>query len=163
MSGKELFYTRPAAEKGVRLKLVTPMGAPTEHWIEIRHTLSDAYRRSVVDQGRRHFLEIARIEDPLARREAEEDAKRTTVAALVLGWSFGEGQPSPAEVKEFLRDAPQIADQIAGAANDADLFFGERSPGSSTSPDMTSSSTDDQKEASAPSDSSTNRSGSNEG
>jgi hypothetical protein len=162
MPGKELFYTRDAAEKGTRLDLVDKLGRPTQHWLRIRHVLSDEYRRAIVDQGRRHFQEISGIEDPSKRRAAEEDSKRTALAALVIAWSF-EDAPTLEAIKDLLYQAPQLADLIARSANDSDLFFEPESEISSTSPASTSGLTDDQKEASAPSDSSTARSGSSEG
>jgi hypothetical protein len=54
-------------------------------------------------------------------------------AALVKSWSFEE-PCTPASVREFLKEAPQVADAVVAAADDHSRFFGNGLTGSKNGP-----------------------------
>lgn len=150
MIGMEAFYTRQKANEGIKLPLHLPSGEPTEHWLHIRGVDSDEFRLAEAE-SRRDALRVASIEDPRERAKAIDQAKIDLLAHLVIGWSFDKECTLEA-VKEFLREAPQIADAIDRAASQRALFFGVKSSSSQDSPKPSSDSTNDQKEASKPSE-----------
>lgn len=150
MIGMEAFYTRQRANEGIKLPLYLPTGEPTEHWIHIRGIDSDEFRLAEVE-SRRDALRVASIEDPRERAKALEEAKIDLLAHLVIGWSFDKECTHEA-VKEFLREAPQIADAIDRAASQRALFFAKESSNSQNSPKPSSDSTNDQKGVDKPSE-----------
>ena len=124
------FYTRTKANTGQRVYLLGPDRSPTEQWIHILHTDSDAYRNSISETLQK-IAATAAIADEAARKAAQAELSSEAMAALVTGWSFDE-ECTRENVKQLLKEAPYIADLIDRKAADAQLFFGKGSSGSSS-------------------------------
>lgn len=133
--GMEEFMTRSRANEGHKIPLYTAAGQLTAHWVRVRGVDSDAFRMAVTKQHRR-TAEIAQLPDE-EREEAIEDAKREMVSSLVIAWSFDK-ECTLANVKAFLREAPQIAAEIDKFANRRTLFF--KMPSDSLTPTLPPSS-----------------------
>lgn len=139
MSQMEQFHTRARANEGKRLKLYTPDGKPTEHWLQVRHVWSDAFQAANEAEvsGVREAMLAAAADDAKGRADeakaavdtAKQDAKLRIWSALVAAWSFP-APCTPEAVVEFLRDAPQIGEQIDKFAADSRRFFGSDSASS---------------------------------
>lgn len=117
----EEFFTRQQANDGVEFPLSRPDGTPTDHRIRIRGVDSDAFRTAEADSGRR-LLEISLEKDKDKANAEFLEEKLKLRASLVVSWSFDK-PCTPENVREFLREAPQIADQIDRIANQRSRFF----------------------------------------
>jgi len=147
--GMEAFFTRERANEGVEVPLYTPDGTKSQHWIRIRGVDSDAFREAEANSKRDAFR-VASIEDTVERAKAIQDAKLNLIASLVISWSF-EKECTPKNVKEFFRQAPQIADAVDQVASKRALFFAKRSSSSVSTPKPSSGSTRSRKGQSKPS------------
>lgn len=146
------FFTRARANVGIRLPLYDPYtGQETEHWIHILGRDSDTFRRAEADSKRR-LVEAVKGVDPgnkaaidSALEKASDDETLALLASLVSEWSFD--APCTLEaVKEFLREAPQIADAIDRAAVKRHLFSQGVSTNSAGTPKLSSGSTSSSQE-----------------
>lgn len=137
--GMEAFFTRERANEGIEIPLYLPDGTRTEHWLRIRGVDSDHFRLAEAE-SKRDAMRVAMIEDPLERAKAIADAKLNLIAALVISWSF-EKECTLENVKEFFRQAPQIADAVDQVASKRALFFAKRSSSSLSTPKPSSGST----------------------
>lgn len=146
--GMEAFFTRERANEGVEIPLYTPDGTKTQHWIRIRGVDSDVFREAEANSKRDAFR-VASMEDSLERAKAIQDAKLNLIAALVISWSF-EKECTLENVKEFFRQAPQIADAVDQVASKRALFFAKRSSSSVSMPKPSSGSTRSRKGRSKP-------------
>lgn len=135
----EAFFTREKANEGIEVPLYLPDGTKTEHWLRIRGVDSDHFRLAEAE-SKRDAMRVAMIEDPLERAKAIADAKLNLIAALVISWSF-EKECTLENVKEFFRQAPQIADAVDQVASKRALFFAKRSSSSLSTPKPSSGST----------------------
>lgn len=121
---QELFTIRDRANEGVRLTLQSLDGKDTDHWLQVRHTWSDAFELA-------HEVEMARLQDAVLAAKGDKakvakaklDSKYRVMAALVAGWSFEE-ECTPEAVEAFLRAAPQLCDKLDRFAADSKGFFG---------------------------------------
>lgn len=147
--GMEAFFTRERANEGVEIPLYTPDGTKTQHWIRIRGVDSDVFREAEANSKRDAFR-VASMEDSLERAKAIHEAKLNLIAALVISWSF-EKECTLENVKEFFRQAPQIADAVDQVASKRALFFAKRSSSSVSTPKPSSGSTRSRKGRSKPS------------
>jgi hypothetical protein len=125
----DLFHTRTKSGEGVSVPLMLPDGSPTEHWVKVRGVDSDEYRRAD-SRARRRALDIAQEKDDAKREDMIEDTKLDVLSVLVADWSF-DRPCTQADVKEFLREAPQVADLVDKTAYKRALFFGKSSTPSS--------------------------------
>jgi hypothetical protein len=123
------FFTRSAANEGIELPLWLPDGTKSEHWIRIRGVDSDAFRAAEA-RWNRALSRIAIMDEEQQAAEMDR-ARLDLLCALVLSWSF-EQECTEANVREFLIEAPQIADAINKTAGQRALFFVNRSEPSST-------------------------------
>jgi hypothetical protein len=130
--GMEAFFTREKANEGIEIPLYLPDGTKTEHWLRIRGVDSDHFRLAEAE-SKREAMRVAMIEDPIERAKAIADAKLSLIAALVISWSFEE-ECTHENVKEFFRQAPQIADAVDQVASKRALFFGKGSSSSLGTP-----------------------------
>lgn len=137
--GMEAFFTRERANDGIEVPLYLPDGTKTEHWLRIRGVDSDHFRLAEAE-SKRDAMRVAMIEDPLERAKAIADAKLNLIAALVISWSF-EKECTLENIKEFFRQAPQIADAVDQVASKRALFFAKRSSSSLSTPKPSSGST----------------------
>ncbi|MCO1337109.1 phage tail assembly chaperone [Microbulbifer sp. OS29] len=123
----------------VKLPLYTPEGKTTEHYLEILSVDSDAFQMAQSEMQR--DLATANLEEDKAKRfELVREAKVAAAAALVTGWSLDDKFTVEA-VKELLREAPQLVEQIDRAASNRALFFASGSKTSSSGPAVSSNST----------------------
>jgi len=137
------FCTRPQANAGVHVQLKSPItGQDTEHWLLVRGQDSDEFRAEE-DAARR------RIQDAMAAlpsdqrnvakyveltKAAKAEDKLLGAASLVAAWSFADVPCTRENVVEWLRDAPQVQDQIDMVAGDRALFLASAAPPSTDSP-----------------------------
>ena len=112
------FMIRARANDGRKIFLADPAtGQLTDEWLLIRNRWCDEFQEA----------KSAAMQQALAaaRGEAAADAKDRgldLVASLVAGWSF-EPACSREAVTAFLREAPQIVDQIDRLATQDAFFF----------------------------------------
>lgn len=129
----EAFFTRERANVGIEFPLDLPDGTPTSHKIRIRGVDSDAFKMAKADSARR-LLELAASKDQKALDAvAHEEERCRLLAALVVSWSFGT-PCTPDNVAKFLREAPQLAEQIDRVSGRRALFFAKDSASSTPSP-----------------------------
>lgn len=124
MTNMEDFYTRPAANEGIKLPLQTADGKETDQWIMIRGVDSDEFRRANT-AAKRNIIRVVKIEDEAERAAMVEQESKALCASLVKSWSF-EQECTPANVIEFLTNAPRIADQIERVSAENELFLAAR-------------------------------------
>lgn len=118
--GMEAFHTRTKANEGVKFPLYMPDGTLSAHWLVIRGVDSDAFQRVKSKQTRRvgHIASL-----PEDERDAEvKDATLEMIASLVASWSF-DMECTHDNVKQFLTEAPQIAEKVDEVATRRSLFF----------------------------------------
>lgn len=134
----ESFFTRQRANEGIKLPLSLPDGSDTDHWIRIRGIDSDAFKAAEAEQRRRVYA--ASAEDDKAKLAAVlADIILENTCALVIEWSFTDRPCTPENIKNLLREAPQITDQIDRLASRRALFFTKGSTNSTPSPAPSSS------------------------
>ncbi|MBD9671561.1 hypothetical protein IB275_13340 [Pseudomonas sp. PDM21] len=129
---KEDFYTKPNADKGVKMQLMQADGSPSEHWLMVRGIDSDAFRK-VKFEGSRTMRDLPASASDWDRAAARDQAVMDSLVSLVAGWSFEE-DCTPEAVREFLTNAPIVADAVDSAAADRSRFFGIASEPSSDTP-----------------------------
>jgi hypothetical protein len=142
MSSMDVFKTRDKANDGIKVDLLTPAGEKTDHWIVVRSQLSDAFREAYKGA----LQEAARVaglnapgDDKAGQATVAEVIRARLVdcqAALIASWSFEE--PCTLEnARQFLVDAPQIADMVDRVAASNARFFGVASTSSAPTPPAT--------------------------
>ena len=127
MSDMGQFHTRTKANEGVKLPLVTPDGGATDHYLMVMGIDSDAFR-AAESLAKRAIIGAGADADI---QEIAKEAALDVVASLVSGWSFDD-ELTTDNIKGFLRDAPQIANEIDRIAGDRALFFALKSKASKT-------------------------------
>lgn len=120
----EEFFTRKIASEGRKMELTTPAGEKTDHYLLVVGIDSDRFRAASV-RAERKMLEISILTDADQKEVEESRVQRELVAELVIGWSF-EKEFTQENVLEFLREAPQIADQVDRFAANRRIFFGSK-------------------------------------
>lgn len=156
---KSRFFTRAKANEGIKIELKYPDGTPTDFWIRVRGVDSDAYKKAIAEM-RARAMELFGSEDAgskkkikdMSQGEIHEDELLNIHVALVADWNIEDdnGKPlpcTPEEIKKFLREAPQIADQINEVSTRRKLFFGKSLNGSTSQPKPISSSPSPSPEA----------------
>lgn len=134
---QDAFFTRASANEGIEFDLTLPDGTPTEHKIRIRGVDSDAFKAAEA-MSKRSILELAAIKDEKVYAERVQAAQCLLMASLVISWSF-EQECTPANVATFLREAPQITEQIDRLAFRRSLFTKASSNNSTPSSEASSS------------------------
>jgi len=138
----DLFKTRDKANEGIKVDLVAPDGSKTDHWIVVRSQLSDhfreAYKSALQEAARISSLNAPGTETAGQKQVADVIRERLVdcQAALVASWSFEE-ECTPANVRQFLIDAPQIADMVDRTAAANARFFAPASTTSAPTPPLT--------------------------
>jgi hypothetical protein len=122
------FYTVPRSEEGVEVPLLGPNNEPTEGRIRIVGQDSKAYRAASAELVRRN-AEIGAMEDRDAADILAAGYLLDFQAALITGWNFDE-EFTPANLREFLTNAPRIGAQIQGLCEQVHRFFGPASTNS---------------------------------
>ena len=125
MSDMGQFHTREKANEGVKLPLVTPDGNETDHYLMVRGIDSDAFR-AAESLAKRAIITAGADADI---QEIAKEAALDVVTSLVSAWSFDD-ELTTDNIKGFLRDAPQITNEIDRIAGDRALFFALKSKAS---------------------------------
>lgn len=118
---KEDFYTLPKATEGVEFPLEMD-GKPTGHFLRIRGTDCEQFRKARFD-GARRLRDIPEGTDEWQRGKIMDEIVLDTLTSLVAGWSF-EDECTPEAVRELLHNAPHLADAVDKAAGERARFFG---------------------------------------
>lgn len=130
MSNMNRYKIRKQAQTPQRVNLFDPAtNAETKDWLEIRSSLSDEFTAARDET----MQAVQEINEPSKekRRQMVADLQLGLKVALVAGWSFDE--PFTEEnVREWLREAPQVQQMIMSVADDSARFFGKPSEDSST-------------------------------
>ena len=118
----DAFFTRQRANEGVELPLDLPDGTPTRHRIRIRGIDSDHFRTAQAE-SRRRLVEMATSAERVTLNAEDMESERLKMlASLVASWTFD--LPCTIEnVVSFLREAPQIAQQIDKLSAKRNIFF----------------------------------------
>jgi len=140
---KSDYYTRDAANKGIKVDLVKPDGEDSGDYLRILGADSDRFRAASNDRAM-DAIDIINTKDPKEREEKELAHRISLIASLVVDWSFDE-PCTQAAVEEFLLNAPAIRDQIDQTAADRKRFLANGSPSSEPLPGQNSSSTKSRK------------------
>ena len=106
----EEFFTRSAANEGVKLPLYQPDGTRTDHYLTVRGVDSDKFR-AAESKAKRKAITIAQLDTEAERVEEIQKTERDCIAALVIDWSFDK-PCTHNNIMTFLKEAPQIADAI---------------------------------------------------
>ena len=123
MSSKNKYYIKANSDKGVKIPLLLN-GEATEDWLLVRGTDSDAYKQKLSKLRR----EILKTSNEASEEDSEmvslllEEKKTELLCACVAGWSFPE-ECNEENVRDFLVNAPQIADQVDTVAAQRHRFF----------------------------------------
>lgn len=110
INNQSAFFTRTAANKGVKVPLHTPDNKPTEHWLLVRGVNSDQFRNAKISQAR-EMARISVIKDKGERENELAKAHCGIVASLIADWSFDE-ECNEENVVAFLLEAPQLCDKV---------------------------------------------------
>lgn len=114
------FFTKRAAEEGLKIPLFKPDGSPSEHWLLILGIDSDTFKKAEFE-SKQQLVTISKL-DGEERFTAMRMLERKCVASLIIGWSFD--QPcTPENVLAFLIEAPQIESMVNKLAAQRSLFF----------------------------------------
>jgi len=118
----EAFFTRERANEGIEFPLDYPDGRPSPFRLKIRGVDSDAFKAAKAD-SRRRLLEIAQRNNKVEIDAIDADAEHVRlISTLVVGWTFP--QPfTPDAVFKFLKEAPQIVEQIDRISARRGLFM----------------------------------------
>lgn len=119
------FYTREKANEGIELPLFLPDGTLSEHWLIVRGVDSDKFRQAE-STAKRKAIEFAQIEGMQERADAVRTAELECIAALIADWSFPQ-ECTADNVVTFLREAPQIADEVNRFAARRIAYFRKKS------------------------------------
>ncbi|NYZ69108.1 hypothetical protein H0A36_24105 [Endozoicomonas sp. SM1973] len=113
------FFTREKANEGKKIFLTLPDGTPTEEYLIIRGIDSDHYQATNNEVMRNFMLKSSQDEE-----YSELEARLDIWVSLVAGWSF-EQACTPENIKQLLREAPQIAKKVDELSSNRNFFFGK--------------------------------------
>ena len=117
MASMSDFFTREKANEGKKVFLTLPDGTPTEEYLIIRGIDSDQYQATHSEVMRKIFLKSDQDKE-----YSEHEAKLDIWVSLVANWSF-EQECTPENIKQLLREAPQIAKKIDVLSSNRNFFF----------------------------------------
>ena len=86
---KSDYYTRDAANEGVRLDLVRPDETESDDYLCVRGMDSDVFR-AALSKVRQDGVSIGLIKDEKERETAHQQASLKLLATLIKSWSFDE-------------------------------------------------------------------------
>ena len=119
---KELFYTKPKSDAGIKLQLERPDGTPTDEFLIVRGIDSDAFQQKQIEVRSAILREMKEDESDEHFDAIQQRHKIDLLASLVAGWSFDK-KCKLEDVKEFLTNAPHIADKIDSISADRVFFM----------------------------------------
>lgn len=113
-------YTLNASCVGVPLAIRYPNGQPTGQTINVRGTDSHEFQ-SAAREKHRQKIEILAL--PESEQEAAfEKATLKLMASVVAGWTFEE-KATLENVEEFLKNAPDVLEQVDNFCTKRANFF----------------------------------------
>ena len=115
-SFKDFNVTQLAKDNTKKIAVIMPTGEDTGHFVEICSTLHPKFRQAQTEMQR------SRREAILNGKVVEELTTEEIVASCVIGWSFDE-EVTVENVVEFLKNMPNIADEINIEASNQQNFF----------------------------------------
>lgn len=115
------YFTREAANAGIKCPLTLPDGTDTGDWLHILGVDSDYFRKKEA-WAQRRLMQHATIEDDDKRAEAVENDRLVVLASLVSSWSFDEECTEANKVKLF-KEAPKLAELVDLKAAQRAAFF----------------------------------------
>lgn len=120
------FYTRASANEGKKVFLSKPDGTPTKYYLIVRSQWSDAFQAAKA----RAMQTVARLVagQEISPQDAADAQTLECAVALIAGWNLPD-EFTVDNVREFLREAPQIrqrVDKIAGS--DKSFFSSDSTP-----------------------------------
>lgn len=133
MGSMNRYKIRQQAQTPKRVNLRDPAtGVETEDWLEIRSSLSDEFIQARDETMQ--AVQSLNTSNPEERKKAVAELQLNLKVALVSGWSFEE-PCTPENVRDWLRDAPQVQMLILAVADNSAAFFGMPSEDSSSGPE----------------------------
>ena len=114
------FHSRSKANAGKKLFLTLPDGTVTEEWFLVVNCDSDVMAKAHA-QSREDAVKNRMEPVPDPDFVSKSELKRNSAA--VIDWSFPEPFSTEA-VSAFLKEAPQIGEQIDRLIYDRQAFFG---------------------------------------
>lgn len=127
---KSAFYTRKSNNEPKKVDLFLPDGSESGHFLMVLGSLSDKFRESNAEAMR------SVVTQDLSKDQVE-DVKNEALAVLVTSWSFDE-ECTVENVKEFLKEAPQIKDKINNFAGSQANFIAKKQKRSTSTRKTTS-------------------------
>tara|TARA_R110000796_G_scaffold17656_2_gene54197 strand:- start:14488 stop:14931 length:444 start_codon:yes stop_codon:yes gene_type:complete len=124
--GVELFDVKSTSDAGIKVKLFTPNGDETEHWLTVLGADSDVFAQAESDALKKQIEATRRLEaSPKLLADANRKISRDMVAKLVRSWSLTEtaGECNTENVSKFFTKAPQIYEQVNSVAGNRKNFF----------------------------------------
>ena len=131
------FFTREKANNGIKLPLVLPTGEPTEHWLIVRSSDSDEFKKAEALANRK-LLQLAKEPTQQELVDLSLENRLDMLSVLVSGWSF-DNPCTPENVRNFLQSAPQIADAVDKTAGNRRFFYSLASSGFTDTPSQSAS------------------------
>ena len=124
----EEFFTKDAANEGVEIPLYLPTGDKSEHTITIYGVDSDEFYRALqIEKRKLSGIEIAAKklegEDRLEYiNDKQRESEYTVLGYLIKDWTF-EMECTMENKIRFVKNAPQIGEQINRISGDRKLFL----------------------------------------
>jgi hypothetical protein len=124
----EEFFTKDAANEGVEIPLYLPTGDKSEHTITIYGVDSDEFYRALqIEKRKVSGIEIAANklegEDRLEYiNDKQRESEYTVLGYLIKDWTF-EMECTMENKIRFVKNAPQIGEQINRISGDRKLFL----------------------------------------
>lgn len=129
----ESFYTREAANQGIKVPLTLPDGSPTEHYLLVLGIDSDigqrarsTFQRTGIDL----LMEFKKTPPSESEEEAyyvkEAQHQKQYLASFIKDWSFEEECSTQNKIL-LLTEAPAIKETLDKTILDRHLFLGSRS------------------------------------
>jgi hypothetical protein len=124
----EEFFTKDAANEGIKIPLHLPSGEKSEHTITIYGVDSDEFYCALQSEKRK--LSLIEMEANLLKgrerldfiNEKQRESESTVLANLIKDWTF-EMECTIENKIHFVKNAPQIGEQINKISGDRKLFF----------------------------------------
>ncbi len=128
MPQSDYYLDKEKRKKGIRMVLLSPSGAISEDYIMVRWAWSDEVRAAMDVLQRDMREKFADDKDP-----DNEAIVLEGIVAMVAGWggpSFDK-KATKANVREFLKQRPDIAERIDKLSANTKLFFTDSGASSS--------------------------------
>jgi hypothetical protein len=128
ITSMEEFFTKEAANEGIVIPLHLPTGGKSEHTITIYGVDSDEFYRALqIEKRKLSGIEIAANnlegEDRLEYiNDKQRESEYAVLGHLIKDWTF-EMECTMENKIHFVKNAPQIGEQINNISGDRKLFL----------------------------------------